>query len=96
MLRHGSDIVPSAGAAVRLVVRWDRETGWAHVATVVPGTGRTRFTGFHQFAGGDPAAVVAELVASGCVTTSQPRRDDDLMEVHAVFAWQEVTADAAR
>ncbi len=79
-----------------LVVRWDRETGWGHLAVVVLGAERPRFRCFHRFAEGDPVAVVAELVASGCVPAGAPRRVDDLMEVHAVVARPEVVAHAVR
>ena len=82
--------------ATAIVVRWDRETGWGHLAVVVPGAGRARFAGFHRFADGDPVAVVAELVASGCVTTGAPRRDGDVVEVHALTGCPEVAAHAAR
>ncbi len=88
MLRHDT--------ATAFVVRWDRETGWGHVAVVVPGAERPRFRAFHRFAEGDPVAVVAELVASGCVPVGAPHRFDDLMEVHALFARAEVAAHAAR
>lgn len=91
VFRHA---VASAGAVDRLVVRWDRETGWAHLA--VPGAKRDRFTGFHQFADGHPAVVVAELIAGGFVATTAPRLDDDLMEVHAVPTCQGVRSHAVR
>jgi hypothetical protein len=72
----------AAAETVRLVVRWDRETGWAHVAVAEPGG--TRFAGFHRFAGGGAEAVVAELAAAGCVTAPPLRVDDELMEIEAV------------
>jgi hypothetical protein len=93
-LRHEG--VPGQGTAVRLVVRWDRETGWGHLAIVEPGAARARFTGFHRFADGDPVTVIAELVAAGCRTIAAPRHGDDLVEVHAVLACQEVTPGAVR
>jgi hypothetical protein len=79
-----------------MVVRWDGETGWAHLAVAEPGAGRARFVGFHRFAGGGADAVVAELAAAGCVTASGPRRADDLMEIEAVLALRAVTTDADR
>lgn len=95
VFRHRSDAAPAAGAA-RLVVRWDRETGWAHLAIAVPGAGRAGFAGFHRFAGGGAEAVVAELAAAGCVTASGPRLDDELMEIEAVLARREVATGAHR
>jgi hypothetical protein len=80
---------------VRLVVRWDRETGWAHLAIAVPGTGSARFAGFHQFADGDAGTVLTELAAAGCVIATDPRADDDLMELEAVAACREVATRAA-
>jgi hypothetical protein len=84
LLRGGPDAVPADGT-VRLVVRWDRETGWAHVAVAEPGTDGARFAGFHRFAAGGAEAVVAELAAAGCVTAPPLRVDDELMEVEAVL-----------
>ena len=81
VVRHHTGAVPAA----RLVVRWDRETGWAHLAVAVPGAGRARFAGFHQFASGGTEVVVAELAAAGCVTASAPRTDDEFMEIEAVL-----------
>jgi hypothetical protein len=95
VFRRHSTATSTAGT-VRLVVRWDRETGWAHLGIAVPGTGCTRFAGFHRFTGGGEDAVVAELTAAGCVTASAPRLDDELMELEAVLALPEVTTDAAR
>ncbi len=66
-----------------LVVRWHRETGWAHLAAVAPGAERPRFTGFHRFADGDPGVVVAQLAASGLVTTGVPQAEGDMVEVVA-------------
>lgn len=80
LLRGGS----VAAGTVRLLVRWDRETGWAHVAVAEPGAG-ARFAGFHRFAGGGAEAVVAELAAAGCVTAPALRVDDELMEIEAVL-----------
>jgi hypothetical protein len=82
--------------AARLVVRWDRETGWAHLAVAGPGTGRARFAGFHRFSGGGSDAVAAELAAAGCVTAPPSRVDDHLMEIEAVLVCREVAADAVR
>ncbi|GAB1511303.1 hypothetical protein [Actinophytocola sp. KF-1] len=76
-----------------LVVRWDRETGWAHLAVAAPGAERPRFTGFHRFADGDPVAVVAALVASGFAATTAPRADGDVVEV---VVRPEVPAHAVR
>lgn len=87
--------VPATGT-VRLVVRWDRETGWAHLAIAVPDAARPRFVGFHRFTDGAADAVLAELAAAGCVTASTPRHDDDLMELDAVLARREVAANAVR
>ncbi|MFL6121179.1 hypothetical protein [Actinophytocola sp.] len=83
-------------AAARLVVRWDGETGWAHLAVAVSEIGRLRFAGFHRFANGSTEAVLAELAAAGCVTASEPRLDDDLLEIDALFACREVATGAAR
>ncbi|MEV7042332.1 hypothetical protein [Amycolatopsis sp. NPDC051061] len=85
--------IPATGTT-RLVVRWDRETGWAHLAIAVPGTEPTRFAGFHRFAGGSAEAVAAELAAAGCVSAPPLHLDDSLSEIEAVLAHQEVTPDA--
>jgi hypothetical protein len=95
VFRRHPDTDPAAGT-VRLVVRWDRETGWAHLAIAAPDTGRARFAGFHRFAGGSADAVLAELAAAGCVTASEPRLDGDLMEIETVLALREVATDAVR
>lgn len=87
--------VPAAGTA-RLVVRWDRETGWAHVAIAEPGADSARFVGFHRFAEGRAEAVIAELTGAGCVTASAPRLDDELMEIDAVLTLGELSTDALR
>ena len=87
--------VPAAGT-VLLVVRWERETGWAHLAIAVPGAARARFVGFHRFTGGGAETVLAELAAAGFVTASKPRRADDLMEISAVLARREGATDAVR
>jgi hypothetical protein len=86
----------SAAGTARVVVRWDRETGWAHLAVALPDTGATRFVGFHRFAEGGPDAVVAELADAGCVTASAPRLDDELMEIEAVLTLRQAATDAAR
>jgi len=91
-----SEAVRVAGTTAGVVVRWDRETGWAHLAIAVPGAGPARFVGFHRFAEGGEEAVVAELAAAGCVTASAPRLDDELMEIEAVLALRELATDAAR
>ncbi|WP_439380952.1 hypothetical protein [Amycolatopsis lexingtonensis] len=78
----------------RLIVRWDRETGWAHLAIAVPGTGPACFAGFHRFAGGSAGAVAAELAAAGCVSAPPLHLDDALSEIEAVLP--EVAADARR
>jgi hypothetical protein len=96
VFRHRSEAGPAPAAPIRLVVRWDRENGWAHLAVVVPGSGRARFAGFHRFTGGSTEAVVAELGTAGCVTASAPRVDDELMEIEAVLARREVATGAAR
>jgi hypothetical protein len=94
--RPPSAAIPAVGATVRLVVRWDRETGWAQLAIAVPGTGRARFAGFHRFACGADQVVADELAAAGCVVGSPSRVDDELMEIEAVLACREVTTDAVR
>ncbi|MEU0796755.1 hypothetical protein ABZ342_42395 [Amycolatopsis sp. NPDC005961] len=78
----------------RLIVRWDRETGWAHLAIAVPGSGLACFAGFHRFAGGSTEAVAAELAAAGCVSAPPLHLDDMLSEIEAVLP--EVTPDARR
>jgi len=78
------DAVPSAGT--RLVVRWDRETGWAHLALAAPGTGTARFAGFHQFSTGGAETVAAELAAAGCVTGAPSPAGDGLMTIEGVLA----------
>jgi hypothetical protein len=90
-LRH-SDAVPSAGT--RLVVRWDRETGWAHLAFAAPGAGAPRFAGFHQFTAGGAETVAAELAAAGCVTGAPSPAGDGMMTIEGVLA--EAVADARR
>lgn len=95
LLRSGSATVPATGT-VRLVVRWDRETGWAHVAVADPDTGGARFAGFHRFSGGGAEAVAADLAAAGCVTAPALRVDDELMEIEAVLARREVGPDESR
>lgn len=95
VFRHSSGVVPAFGTTVRLVVRWECETGWAHLAIAEPGAGRARFAGFHRFSGGGEQAVVAELAAAGCVVASPSRVDDELMEIEAVLACREVV-DAVR
>ena len=95
VFRRRVDAVPGTGT-VRLVVRWDHETGWAHVGIADADTSQVRFAGFHRFAGGDPDAVAGELAAAGCVTGSALRLDDGLTEIEAVLVRREVTADAAR
>jgi hypothetical protein len=87
--------VPAAGT-VLLVVRWERETGWAHLAIAVPGAARARFVGFHRFAGGGAETVLAELAAAGFVTASKPRRAGEFLETGAVLARREVATDAVR
>lgn len=89
------DTRPTTGTT-RLIVRWDRETGWAHLAIAVPGTEQTRFAGFHRFTGGTTDAVAAELAAAGCVSAPPLHIDDTLSEIEAVLAHREVTPDAAR
>ncbi|WP_370964146.1 hypothetical protein [Amycolatopsis sp. cg9] len=76
----------------RLIVRWDRETGWAHLAIAVPGAGPACFAGFHRFAGGSAGAVAAELAAAGCASAPPLHLDDALSEIEAVLP--EVPADA--
>lgn len=83
---------PAAAGTTRLVVRWDRETGWAHLAIAVPGSGPVRFGGFHRFSGGSAEAVAAELAALGCVSAPPLHLDDTLSEIEAVLP--EVTPDA--
>lgn len=92
--RHAED-GPAAGTA-GLVVRWDRETGWAHLAIAGAGTSVPRFAGFHQFAAGATEVVVAELAAAGCVTAPARLVDDGLMEIEAVLACQEVASHEIR
>jgi hypothetical protein len=87
--------VQAAGTA-RVVVRWDHETGWAHLAVAAPGADRARFVGFHRFADGGADTVVAELAAAGCGTASEPRRDAEFMAIEAVLAPRGVASDAAR
>ena len=89
------DTRPTTGAT-RLIVRWDRETGWAHLAIAVPGTERARFAGFHRFARGTAVAVAAELAAAGCVSAPPLHVDDTLSEIEAVQRHREVATDAAR
>lgn len=93
VFRHRVD---AEAGTVRLVVRWDRETGWAHLGIAASDPSRTRFAAFHRFAAGGADAVAAELVAAGCVTGSAQCLDDGLMEIDAVLLRQEVTAGAAR
>lgn len=78
----------------RLIVRWDRETGWAHLAIAVPGTGPVCFAGFHRFAGGNAEAVAAELADAGYVSAPPLHLDDMLSEIEAVLP--EVIPDARR
>jgi hypothetical protein len=78
----------------RLIVRWDRETGWAHLAIAVPGTGPVCFAGFHRFAGGSAAAVAAELATAGYVSAPPLHLDDMLSEIEAVLP--EVAPNARR
>jgi hypothetical protein len=80
----------------RLIVRWDRETGWAHLAIAVPGTERARFAGFHRFTRGTAEAVAAELATAGCVSAPPLHLDDALSEIEAVLRHREVASDAAR
>ncbi|WP_410675289.1 hypothetical protein [Amycolatopsis sp. cmx-4-68] len=87
------DSPPVAGAA-RLVVRWDRETGWAHLAVAMAGTEIACFAGFHRFAGGSAEAVAAELAASGCVCAPPLHLDDGLSEIEAVLVPREESPDA--
>jgi hypothetical protein len=88
--------IPESGTA-RLVVRWDRETGWGHLAIAGTGTGAPRFVGFHRFVNGGDDTVLAELATAGCVTTSAPRlADDDFMELDAVLDRGEVARNAVR
>lgn len=87
LFRGGSTAVPVTGT-LRLVVRWDPETGWAHVAVTDSPTEGMRFAGFHRFAGGAAEAVTAELAAAGCVTAPPLRVDDHLMEIEAVLLRQ--------
>ena len=97
VLRHRPEAGPAVTAAARLVVRWDRETGWGHLAIAAPGVDRLRFAGFHQFASGGTETVLAELADAGCVIASLPRVDDgDLLEIDALIACREVASDAAR
>jgi hypothetical protein len=87
-LAHVIDQLPKtvrAGTA-RVIVRWDVETGWAHLAVDARGDGPARFVGFHLFAGGGADVVAAELAAGGCVNASGPHFDGELMEIEAVFA----------
>lgn len=84
---------PVAGIS-RLIVRWDRETGWAHLAIAVPGTGPVCFAGFHRFAGGTAEAVAAELAVAGCLSAPPLHLDDHLSEIEAVLP--EVAPDARR
>jgi hypothetical protein len=81
-----------AARTTRLVVRWDRETGWAHLAIAVPGSGPVCFAGFHRFSGGSAEAVAAELAAAGCVSAPPLHLDDALSEIEAVLP--EVVPDA--
>lgn len=78
----------------RLIVRWDRETGWAHLAIAVSSSGPVCFAGFHRFAGGSAEAVAAELAAAGCLSAPPLHLDDMLSEIEAVLP--EVAADARR
>lgn len=78
----------------RLIVRWDRETGWAHLAIAVPGSGPACFVGFHRFAGGSAQAVAAELATAGWASAPPLHLDDMLSEIEAVLP--EVSADARR
>jgi hypothetical protein len=87
-LAHVIDRLPdtaNAGTA-RVVVRWDMETGWAHLAVDAGGDWPTRFVGFHRFAEGGVDVVAGELAAGGCVSVSAPHFDGELMEIEAVFA----------
>lgn len=87
-LAHTIDQLPDtvrAGTA-RVVVRWDRETGWAHLAVEVPGGGPARFVGFHRFAEGSVDVVVRDLAAVGCVSASVPHFDGELMQLEAGYA----------
>jgi hypothetical protein len=89
------DTRPTTGTT-RLIVRWDRETGWAHLAIAVPGTERARFAGFHRFTSGTAEAVATELAAVGCVSAPPLHLDDSLSEIEAVLRNREVAPDAAR
>jgi len=83
---------------VRLVIRWDRETGWGHLAIAETNTGAARFVGFHRFADGGDDTVLAELREHAqCVTTSAPRlAADDFMELDAVLDRRKVATNAVR
>lgn len=87
------DSRPVAGTA-RLVVRWDRETGWAHLATALTGTEIACFAGFHRFAGGSAEAVAAELAAAGCVCAPPLHLDEGISEIEAVLVPREERPDA--
>jgi hypothetical protein len=92
--RHVDD--GRAAGTAGLVVRWDRETGWAHLGITGADAAVPRFAGFHQFAAGATEAVVAELAAAGCVTAPARLVDDGLMEIEAVLACPEVASHETR
>ncbi|MEC3976325.1 hypothetical protein [Amycolatopsis sp. H20-H5] len=65
----------------RLLVCWDRETGWGHVAAELSDGARPAFLAFHRFSGGDWQTVCAPFVAAGYMVLAEYDRDDGLLEV---------------
>lgn len=65
----------------QLLICWDRETGWGHIATEPPRATSPRFVAFHRFCTGDPKTVCAPFVAAGYTVLAQRDLADGLLEV---------------
>ncbi|QWF76685.1 hypothetical protein [Amycolatopsis sp. CA-230715] len=67
----------------RLLVHWDPETGWAHLAVAEPGGANPRFAGFHRFPSGDTDSVLAALTEAGWDAGQPTELEDGMLGVRA-------------
>lgn len=71
------------GLSQRLLVHWDRETGWAHLAVAEPDGTNPRFAGFHRFPSGTTESVLTELTRAGWDVGNAVELGDGMLGVRA-------------
>ncbi|GAA1957863.1 hypothetical protein [Amycolatopsis minnesotensis] len=81
--RNPSRAPRNAALPQRLLVHWDRETGWAHLAVAEPDGANPRFAGFHRFPNGDTGSVLATLTEAGWDVGRAAELGDGMLGVQA-------------